>query len=216
TDHEQVRVDYGLGVAIRAGGIVRDAGSREAGRFTELGIQIQWVGVPGPILHSNRSGGTLRGYRITDPQASQIRSADTDRRHGRSNGYASDPPRAPGRDHIVPACTARGRSVHAPRNNCERFKTPWENHPMSVRLLRSTELSEVTEMMRTLWSDAGDYDFGDETVFVWERSEGGLGGLWVVLVETLGGGLLGNAGTVHRGVVGCAGPTAIGCGSRLD
>lgn len=47
---------------------------------------------------------------------------------------------------------------------------------MSVRLMRTDELSEVTEMMRALWPDAGDYDFGDETVFVWERSEGSLGG----------------------------------------
>ena len=31
-------------------------------------------------------------------------------------------------------------------------------------------------MMRALWPDAGDYDFGDEAVFVWERAEGGLGG----------------------------------------
>lgn len=37
---------------------------------------------------------------------------------------------------------------------------------MSVGLMRAGELSEVTEMMRVLWPDAGDYDFGDETVFV--------------------------------------------------
>jgi aminoglycoside 6'-N-acetyltransferase I len=47
---------------------------------------------------------------------------------------------------------------------------------MTVRLMRPGDLSQVTEMMRALWPDAGDYDFGDETVFVWERSEGGLGG----------------------------------------
>lgn len=31
-------------------------------------------------------------------------------------------------------------------------------------------------MMRALWPAAGDYDFRDETVFVWERPVGGLGG----------------------------------------
>ena len=47
---------------------------------------------------------------------------------------------------------------------------------MSVRFMRPSELREVTEMMCALWRDAGGYDFGDETVIVWERSEGGLGG----------------------------------------
>ena len=31
-------------------------------------------------------------------------------------------------------------------------------------------------MMRALWPAAGAYDFSDETVFVWERPDGGLGG----------------------------------------
>ncbi|HUE87452.1 MAG TPA: GNAT family N-acetyltransferase [Vicinamibacterales bacterium] len=31
-------------------------------------------------------------------------------------------------------------------------------------------------MMRALWPEAGDYDFSDETVYVWERPGGGLGG----------------------------------------
>ena len=56
-------------------------------------------------------------------------------------------------------------------------RKPWENRVMSVRLMRPGELSEVTEMMRALWPDAGDYDFGDETVFVWERSEEDWGAL---------------------------------------
>jgi len=47
---------------------------------------------------------------------------------------------------------------------------------MPVRLMRPNEVREVTEMMRALWPDAGDYDFGDETVFVWERSDGQLAG----------------------------------------
>ena len=47
---------------------------------------------------------------------------------------------------------------------------------MGVRLMRPNEVGEVTEMMRALWPDAGDYDFGDETVFVWERSDGRLAG----------------------------------------
>jgi hypothetical protein len=122
TDHEQTRVDRGLGVAICACGIFRDAGSREACGFTELGIQIQWVGVPGPILPCSWAGGILRGYRFTHPESSQIRSDVTDRRHDRSNGYAFDPPRAAGRDHISPSGTARGRFVYAPRNDCRRFK----------------------------------------------------------------------------------------------
>src|SRR5262252_3572029 len=47
---------------------------------------------------------------------------------------------------------------------------------MPVRLMRPHEVREVTEMMRALWPDAGDYDFGDETVFVWERADGQLAG----------------------------------------
>ena len=47
---------------------------------------------------------------------------------------------------------------------------------MSVRLMLPRELPDVTEMMRTLWPDAGDYDFGDETVFVWQGPDGNLGG----------------------------------------
>lgn len=47
---------------------------------------------------------------------------------------------------------------------------------MPVRLMRPGELSEVMDMMRALWPTAGNYDFADETVFVWERPAGGLGG----------------------------------------
>lgn len=47
---------------------------------------------------------------------------------------------------------------------------------MSVRLMHQGESPEVTEMMRTLWPGGDSYDFSDETVFVWERDGGGLGG----------------------------------------
>ncbi|NOT06958.1 MAG: GNAT family N-acetyltransferase [Gemmatimonadales bacterium] len=48
--------------------------------------------------------------------------------------------------------------------------------PAPVRLMRPAELSEAVAMMRALWPDAGEYDFSGETVFVWERPAGGLGG----------------------------------------
>lgn len=47
---------------------------------------------------------------------------------------------------------------------------------MTVRLMRPEEMPEVTEMMRTLWPGGDRYDFSDETVFVWARNEGALGG----------------------------------------
>jgi len=47
---------------------------------------------------------------------------------------------------------------------------------MSVRLMQEEESPEVTEMMRTLWPGGDSYDFAGETVFVWERDGGGLGG----------------------------------------
>jgi len=47
---------------------------------------------------------------------------------------------------------------------------------MSVRVMRPEEVPEVTEMMRTLWPGGDSYDFSDETVFVWEKEDGGLGG----------------------------------------
>ena len=47
---------------------------------------------------------------------------------------------------------------------------------MPVRLMHPGELSEVTDMMRTLWPGGDSYDFSDETVLVWEREGGGLGG----------------------------------------
>jgi aminoglycoside 6'-N-acetyltransferase I len=47
---------------------------------------------------------------------------------------------------------------------------------MPVRLMRPDEVPAVTEMMRTLWPGGGIYDFSDETVFVWERDNGDLGG----------------------------------------
>ncbi len=42
--------------------------------------------------------------------------------------------------------------------------------------MQSAERPDVLSMMRALWPDAGDYDFSDETVLVWERPAGGLGG----------------------------------------
>lgn len=47
---------------------------------------------------------------------------------------------------------------------------------MSVRLMRPAEVPDVVAMMRALWPDAGEYDFSDETVYVWEKPGGGLGG----------------------------------------
>jgi aminoglycoside 6'-N-acetyltransferase I len=38
------------------------------------------------------------------------------------------------------------------------------------------EEPDVVEMMRTLWPGGDAYDFSDETVYVWERDGGGLGG----------------------------------------
>jgi len=47
---------------------------------------------------------------------------------------------------------------------------------VTVRPAETTELPIVATMMRDLWTEAGDYDFSDETVFVWERPTGELGG----------------------------------------
>ena len=47
---------------------------------------------------------------------------------------------------------------------------------MPVRLMRADEVSQVTDMMRTLWPGGDTYDFSDETIFVWERDDGELGG----------------------------------------
>lgn len=47
---------------------------------------------------------------------------------------------------------------------------------MAVRPMRADELSDVVAMMQALWPAAGDYDFGDESVLVWARPTGGLGG----------------------------------------
>lgn len=47
---------------------------------------------------------------------------------------------------------------------------------MPVRLARTDELPQVTAMMQALWPDAGEYDFGDETIFVWDGGGDKLGG----------------------------------------
>ena len=47
---------------------------------------------------------------------------------------------------------------------------------MSVRPIRPEDLSAVTAMMHALWPTSEAYDFSDESVFVWQRDAGGLGG----------------------------------------
>lgn len=45
-----------------------------------------------------------------------------------------------------------------------------------VRPMRADELPAVEAMMRALWPGAGDYDFGNEHVLVWQRADRTLGG----------------------------------------
>ncbi len=47
---------------------------------------------------------------------------------------------------------------------------------MPVRLMQPAETSGVITMMRALWPEAGEYDFSDEMVYVWQRPDGTLGG----------------------------------------
>ena len=48
---------------------------------------------------------------------------------------------------------------------------------MSVRPSRPEDLAAVTAMMRALWPTSEAYDFGNESVFVWQRDNvRGLGG----------------------------------------
>ena len=48
---------------------------------------------------------------------------------------------------------------------------------MSVRPSRPEDLAGVTAMMRALWPTSEAYDFGDESIFVWQRDDArGLGG----------------------------------------
>ena len=48
---------------------------------------------------------------------------------------------------------------------------------MSVRRMRPDELPDVAAMMQELYPTSDPYDFGGESVFVWERDEApGLGG----------------------------------------
>src|SRR5262245_51412755 len=42
--------------------------------------------------------------------------------------------------------------------------------------MQPAELPEVVAMMCALWPAGAPYDFTDETVLVWERQAGGLGG----------------------------------------
>jgi GNAT superfamily N-acetyltransferase len=63
---------------------------------------------------------------------------------------------------LLPECAPDRVRVHAPSPG--------------VREMHPNETSTVRDMMRRLWPEAGDYDFGDERVFVWEREGGALGG----------------------------------------
>jgi aminoglycoside 6'-N-acetyltransferase I len=47
---------------------------------------------------------------------------------------------------------------------------------MPVRAMRPDDEPAVTAMMQALWPDAGSYDWEGETVLVWERDGGALGG----------------------------------------
>lgn len=47
---------------------------------------------------------------------------------------------------------------------------------MPVREMRPDEVPQVTDMMRALWPGGDSYDFPGETVLVWERDTGELGG----------------------------------------
>lgn len=47
---------------------------------------------------------------------------------------------------------------------------------MSVRMMQDDEVPEVAAMMHALYRTEDPYDFFDETVFVWQREHGGLGG----------------------------------------
>lgn len=57
---------------------------------------------------------------------------------------------------------------------------------MGVRLMRSEELCEVQAMMLYLCPGEENYDFGEETVFVWELPSGGLGGFASLSLRPLG------------------------------
>lgn len=54
---------------------------------------------------------------------------------------------------------------------------------MSVRLMRTHEVASVTQMMLELCPEERDYDFSSETVYVWERPEGSLGGFASVSIR---------------------------------
>jgi len=47
---------------------------------------------------------------------------------------------------------------------------------MPVRAMKAEELPRAVEMMRALWTASTEYDFGDETVYVFDRGDGQLGG----------------------------------------
>ena len=48
---------------------------------------------------------------------------------------------------------------------------------MPVRPVRQDDMADVTAMMRALWPTSDAYDFGDESVYVWQRDdEPSLGG----------------------------------------
>jgi aminoglycoside 6'-N-acetyltransferase I len=59
---------------------------------------------------------------------------------------------------------------------------------MSIREMVPDDLPEARAMMHALWPEAAEYDFSDETVFVWQRADGHLGGLASVSVRPWGEG----------------------------
>jgi len=54
---------------------------------------------------------------------------------------------------------------------------------MSVRRMRDGDVETVRDLLRRLWSDSGDYDFAGETVFVWDRGDGVVGGFVSVSIR---------------------------------
>ncbi|HVS15537.1 MAG TPA: GNAT family N-acetyltransferase [Thermoanaerobaculia bacterium] len=66
----------------------------------------------------------------------------------------------------------QGTEELAPARALDRVHAPRPG----VREMQPGEAATVGDMMQRLWPEAGDYDFSDEHVFVWEREGGELGG----------------------------------------
>jgi aminoglycoside 6'-N-acetyltransferase I len=54
---------------------------------------------------------------------------------------------------------------------------------MSVRAMGDGDVEMVRALMRQLWPDGGAYDFAGETVFVWDRGDGSIGGFVSVSIR---------------------------------